>query len=83
METRANYILIGLFTLAAILGTLAFSIWLASVQVNKQYRSYGILFEDISGLDPSGDVVFNGISLGCVIGLQIAPSRPFEVVHDD
>ncbi|MBD3665430.1 MlaD family protein [Sulfitobacter aestuariivivens] len=79
METRGNYILIGVFTLCAIVGTLAFFIWLASVQVNKQYQTYGILFEDVSGLDPSGDVVFNGISVGRVIGLQIASQDPSKV----
>lgn len=79
METRANYILIGVFTLLSIIGTLAFFIWLASVQVNKQYQSYGILFEDVSGLDASGDVLFNGISVGRVIGLQIAEQDPSKV----
>jgi len=80
METRANYILIGAFTLAAILGTLGFFIWLASVQVNQQYQTYGVLFEDVSGLDASGDVLFNGISVGRVIGLQIAPDDPARVL---
>jgi len=79
METRANYILIGIFTLLSILGTLAFFIWLASVQVNKQYQNYGILLEDVSGLDPSGDVFFNGISVGRVIGLRIADEDPSKV----
>tara|TARA_R110002110_G_scaffold50871_2_gene150010 strand:- start:113 stop:1828 length:1716 start_codon:yes stop_codon:yes gene_type:complete len=79
METRANYILIGVFTLCAILGTLGFFIWLASVQVNKQYQTYGILFEDVSGLDASGDVLFNGISVGRVIGLQIDQLDPSKV----
>ncbi|WP_298864328.1 MlaD family protein [uncultured Sulfitobacter sp.] len=79
METRANYILIGIFTLLSILGTLAFFIWLASVQVNKQYQTYGILFDDVSGLDASGDVSFNGISVGRVIGLRIAEEDPSKV----
>lgn len=79
METRANYILIGIFTLLSILGTLAFFIWLASVQVNKQYQTYGILFDDVSGLDPSGDVSFNGISVGRVIGLRIDTDNPSKV----
>lgn len=86
METRANYILIGVFTLLAILGTLAFFIWLASVQINRQYATYGILFEDVSGLDPSGDVLFNGISVGKVIGLQIYepdPSKVFTTIEVD
>lgn len=79
METRANYILIGAFTLFAILGTLGFFIWLASVQVNKQYNSYGILFEDVSGLDASGDVLFNGIPVGKVIALGIDRNDPSKV----
>lgn len=79
METRANYILIGVFTLLAILGTLGFFIWLASVQVNKQYQNYGILFDDVSGLDASGDVLFNGISVGRVIGLRIDDNDPAKV----
>lgn len=80
METRANFILIGVFTLLAILGTLGFFIWLASFQVNKQYHSYGILFDDVSGLDPSGDVLFNGISVGKVLGLSISQNDPSKVM---
>ncbi|MBJ3763680.1 MCE family protein [Maribius pontilimi] len=79
METRANFILIGLFTLAAILGTLGFFIWLASVQIDRQYSYYAILFDDVSGLDPSGDVLFNGIAVGQVIGLEIYDDDPSKV----
>lgn len=86
METRANFILIGVFTLLAIIGTLGFFIWLASVQIDRQYTTYGILFNDVSGLDPSGDVLFNGISVGKVIGLRIYeddPSKVFTTVEID
>jgi len=71
METRANFILIGAFTLAAIIGTLGFFIWLSSVQIDRQYATYGILFDDVSGLDPSGDVLFNGLSVGKVTGINL------------
>ena len=54
METRANFILIGAFTLLAILGTLGFFIWLASVQVDRQYITYGILFRRCVGAGPVG-----------------------------
>ncbi len=86
METRANFILIGAFTLLAILGTLGFFIWLASVQIDRQYATYGILFDDVSGLDASGDVLFNGITVGKVIGLRIFeddPSKVFTTVEID
>ncbi|MEQ6250361.1 MlaD family protein [Sulfitobacter sp. HNIBRBA3233] len=71
METRANYILIGAFTLLGIIGSLVFAVWLSSVQLDRQYAYYGILFEDVSGLDSSGDVVFNGINVGRVIEVRI------------
>lgn len=79
METRANFILIGAFTLAAILGTLGFFIWLASVQLDRQYATYGILFSDVSGLDASGAVTYNGIAVGSVIGLEIYEEDPSQV----
>lgn len=86
METRANYILIGAFTLLTILGTLGFFIWLASIQIDRQYATYGILFDDVSGLDPSGDVLLNGISVGKVIGFRIYeddPSKVFTTIEID
>ncbi|MFN3661600.1 MlaD family protein [Yoonia sp.] len=86
METRANFILIGAFTLAAILGTLGFFIWLASVQLDRQYASYGILFDDVTGLDASGAVTYNGIAVGSVINLRIYendPSKVFTTIQID
>ncbi|WP_281826805.1 MlaD family protein [Jannaschia rubra] len=80
METRANFILIGAFTLAGIIGTLLFFVWLASVQIDRQYESYGILFDDVSGLDASGNVSFNGISVGRVIALRISEDDGSKVL---
>ncbi|MDO5756811.1 MAG: MlaD family protein [Rhodobacterales bacterium] len=79
METRANYILIGAFTLLGIFGSLAFAVWLSSVQLDRQYAQYGILFDDVSGLSASGDVVFNGINVGSVIELHIFDPDPSKV----
>lgn len=79
METRANFILIGLFTLLGILGSLVFFVWLASVQFDRQYAQYGILFDNVSGLDPSGDVLFNGVGVGRVTGIRIWQDDPSKV----
>ena len=79
METRANYILIGAFTLLGIIGSLAFAVWLSSVQLDRQYAYYAILFDDVSGLASSGDVVFNGIGVGRVIELRIYEDDPSKV----
>ena len=51
METRANYVLIGAFTIAGILGLLGFFVWLAKYQVDRQFDYYDVLFSDVSGLN--------------------------------
>lgn len=78
METRAHFIIIGLFTILGILGGLGFFLWLASVQIDRQYAQYGVLFENVSGLDQSADVLFNGVSVGSVVGIRIWENDPSQ-----
>jgi phospholipid/cholesterol/gamma-HCH transport system substrate-binding protein len=86
METRANFIIIGLFTLFGILGGLGFFLWLASVQIDRQYAQYGVLFDNVSGLDQSAEVLFNGVSVGRVTGIRIwedDPSKAYVALEID
>jgi len=86
METRANFIIIGLFTLVGILGGLGFFLWLASVQIDRQYAQYGVLFDNVSGLDQSAEVLFNGVSVGRVTGIRIwenDPSKAYVALEID
>ncbi len=86
METRAHFIIIGLFTLLGILGGLVFFLWLASVQVDRQYAEYGLLFENVTGLDQSADVLFNGVAVGSVTSIRIwedDPSQAYVAVEID
>jgi phospholipid/cholesterol/gamma-HCH transport system substrate-binding protein len=86
METRAHFIIIGLFTILGILGGLGFFLWLASVQIDRQYAQYGVLFDNVSGLDQSADVLFNGVAVGSVTGIRIwenDPSRAYVSVEID
>jgi phospholipid/cholesterol/gamma-HCH transport system substrate-binding protein len=76
METRANFLLIGAFTIAGILGILGFFVWLAKYQVDRQYDYYDILFSDVSGLSQAADVRFNGLPVGRVVSLQLAKHDP-------
>lgn len=71
METRANYVLIGACTLAGIILGLAFFVWLAKIQVDRQYAYYDILFDDVSGLSRAADVRFSGLSVGQVMSLDL------------
>ncbi|MBE1284032.1 MAG: MCE family protein [Rhodobacteraceae bacterium] len=79
METRANYILIGLFTLAGIVGLFGFLLWLAKVEVNRQYAYYDVLFDNVAGLATAGDVRFNGLPVGQVVGLDLDEEDPSKV----
>ena len=86
METRAHFIIVGLFTLLGILGGLGFFLWLASVQIDRQYAQYGVLFENVSGLDQSADVLFNGVAVGSVTGIRIwenDPSKAYVALEID
>lgn len=71
METKANYVLIGLFTLGGILGALGLLLWFAKVEVDRQYSYFDILFEDVSGLGSASDVRYNGLPVGQVVDLAL------------
>jgi phospholipid/cholesterol/gamma-HCH transport system substrate-binding protein len=79
METRANFVLIGAFTLFGILGSLGFFLWLAKVEVARQYAYYDILFTAVSGLGDAGDVRYNGLPVGQVVRLSLDSVDPGKV----
>lgn len=71
METKANYILIGTFTLLVIFAGLGFFLWLAKVQIDRTYTQYDILFDSVSGLGQSSPVTFNGVAVGKVLTIAL------------
>src|SRR5436190_263339 len=65
METRANYVLIGAFTLAVIAAAFGFVLWFQSLHSAKQRSPLRVVFEGpASGLRNGGNVNFNGIRIG-------------------
>ena len=79
VETRANYLLIGAFTLVGIIGAFAFLLWLAKVEVDRQYAYYFVKFDNVAGLGDAGDVRYNGLPVGQVVGLELDPDDPSKV----
>ena len=79
METRANFVLIGAFTLFGIVGSLGFFLWLAKVEIDRQYAYYDILFDNVSGLGEAGDVRYNGLPVGQVVLLALDHDDPSKV----
>ena len=81
METRANYVLIGAFTLAVIAGVFGFIYWFQNIGGTGERLLYRIVFDgSVSGLRTGATVMFNGIRVGEVTGLRLDPSKPKQVV---
>jgi phospholipid/cholesterol/gamma-HCH transport system substrate-binding protein len=80
METRANYALIGLFTLAVFAGMLGFVYWFASGRSTQNRVSYRIVFSgSVSGLSRGSVVRFNGLRVGEVVSIDLLPNDPSRV----
>jgi phospholipid/cholesterol/gamma-HCH transport system substrate-binding protein len=81
METRANYVLIGLFTLAVIVGAFGFVYWFNTIGGAGERATYRIVFDgSVSGLRTGASVLFNGIRVGEVTDLRLDPAQPRAVV---
>ncbi|MBI5320993.1 MlaD family protein [Bradyrhizobium sp.] len=76
METRANYVLIGAFTLAVIAAAFGFVLWFQSLHTTKARSPLRVVFEGpASGLRNGGSVNFNGIRIGEVISVKLDNPR--------
>jgi phospholipid/cholesterol/gamma-HCH transport system substrate-binding protein len=83
METRANYVLIGAFTLAAVVGAFLFIMWIAGYGTPGGHRTFQVVFKgSVSGLSNGANVSFNGIKIGEVTHLTFSRSDPHQVVAD-
>ena len=80
METRANYALIGLFTLAVIAASFLFVYWVSSPGRSGSQQTYKIIFTgSINGLSRGGWVMFNGVRVGEVKDINLVPQDPQHV----
>ncbi|MEO6103835.1 MAG: MlaD family protein [Pseudoxanthomonas sp.] len=81
METRANHVLIGLFTILVTLLLIAFALWAANYAANRDWDKYEIIFtEAVTGLGTGAIVQYNGISVGEVQQLRLDPQDPRKVI---
>ena len=76
METRANFVLIGSFTLAVIAAAFGFVLWFQSLHTTKARSPLRVIFEGpATGLRNGGSVNFNGIRVGEVISVKLDNPR--------
>ena len=81
METRANYVLIGGFTILTTVFLLLFALWAVKFSSDRSWRQYEVVFtEPVTGLTEGGGVQYNGISVGTVDNLSLAPDDARKVI---
>ncbi len=81
METKANHVLIGLFTLGVIAAILLFILWASKYSSQGTFHEYDIVFkESVTGLSVGGVVQYNGIEVGNVRDLKLSPGDARQVI---
>ena len=81
METRANHVLIGIFTILVTLMAVAFALWAANYTSNRNWDEYEVIFKEaVTGLGTGGIVQYNGINVGEVRRLTLDPRDPRKVI---
>jgi phospholipid/cholesterol/gamma-HCH transport system substrate-binding protein len=77
METRAPFVVVGAFVLAAIAALFGFVYWLHNTGGLGPRATYHVQFEgSVPGLLVGAAVLFNGIRVGEVADLGLAPDNP-------
>lgn len=80
METKANYALIGAFTLAVISAAFLFVFWFSGGAARTERKTYEIIFSgSVSGLSRGGSVTFNGLRVGEVTAIDLMQQDPSRV----
>src|SRR5260370_10073897 len=80
METRAPFVVVGAFVLAAIAAVFGFVYWLHNTGGLGPRASYHVQFDgSVPGLLVGAAVLFNGIRVGEVTDLGLAPDSPRRV----
>ncbi len=86
METKANYALIGAFTLSVIAAAFGFVFWFSGGDKPANRKVFRIVFSSsVSGLSRGAYVLFNGLRVGEVTKIDLAdnPSFVFALVEID
>ena len=80
METKANYIAVGAFVLACMVGLVVTVLWLAN-SGNADYAFYNVKVQgSVTGVGKGTIVRYNGIEAGRVMDFAIDPADPKKVI---
>ncbi|NGO52611.1 MlaD family protein [Allomesorhizobium camelthorni] len=83
METKANYVIVGIFTLAAIVAAFAFVYWTAAIGDRGETAELRVRIPgSASGLGSGSAVLFNGVKVGDVRRVYIDVLNPSVAIAD-
>jgi phospholipid/cholesterol/gamma-HCH transport system substrate-binding protein len=81
METKANYVAVGIFVLACLLGLIIALLWLGGSQYIQEFAYYRTFFSGgVTGLGNGTLVRYNGIQVGRVSKVDFDPNDPKRVI---
>jgi len=81
METKANYVAVGAFVLASVIGLVVTIMWLAGAQYSQEYAYYQANFKGpVTGLGKGTVTRYNGIEVGRITNLEFDPADPQRVI---
>jgi phospholipid/cholesterol/gamma-HCH transport system substrate-binding protein len=81
LETKANYVAVGAFVLACVVGLVVTIMWLAGAQYSQEYAYYQTYFKGpVTGLGKGTVTRYNGIDVGRVTDLKFNPNDPQSVI---
>lgn len=81
METKANYVAVGAFVLACVIGLVVTIMWLAGAQYSQEYAYYQASFKGpVTGLGKGTVTRYNGIEVGRITDLAFDPADPQRVI---
>lgn len=86
METRANFALIGLFTLGVLASAVMFVLWFSGADKRGTRVVYKVVFTtSVSGLSRGAPVLFNGLKVGEVTAIDLMddPGQVYAMIDVD
>ena len=81
METKVNYVIVGLFVLLLSVALIGGVLWLGSgKEFRKSYDTYlAYMTESVSGLNLNAPVKYRGVAVGQVRNISLDPEKPEQV----
>ncbi|WP_417517985.1 MlaD family protein [Marinobacter sp.] len=80
MEPKAHHLVIGVFTLIAVVAALSFALWLAKSSADREWAYYEIVFDHaVGGLAKGNPVLYSGVAVGDVLDMKLDQANPGHV----